>query len=60
MLNDLLAELADVKTERSISLTLVAIYKQLGRVDHIKAILEKLVTSDATRAGYYRHLLSSF
>jgi len=59
VLNDLLDELADVKTERSICLTLVSVHKRLGQVEHIKLILEKLLTSDATRAGYYRHLMSS-
>ena len=59
VLDDLLSENCDIKTERSISLTLIAIYKQLEQSDKIKELASKLIESDSIRAGYYRHILDS-
>ena len=58
VLTDILSEINDLKTERNVSLTLVAIYKNLGRKDEIRDLLLKLLKSDAIRSGYYQHQLN--
>ena len=58
MLTDILSETDDLKTERNISLTLVAIYNQLDRKNETRDLLTKLLKSDAIRSGYYQHQLN--
>ena len=57
VLEDLLGDIDDIKTRRSISLALVSLYTKLGRSELIKETLSKLLESDPIRSGYYRHLL---